>query len=116
MHDDGPIPGAIVILVVFIFFYFFVAGVKIKSVTIIRDGTDTVVLNRKNSESPYFKLGAILTDSEMSLPETRIDNYFWLFEEDQYILLDGEVLYFLVKTKRPDIIIELSETPFESPP
>ncbi|MDD3808262.1 MAG: hypothetical protein PHG49_01755 [Candidatus Pacebacteria bacterium] len=117
-YDDEPFPITPVVLVlvvvVFIFCYFVTGGLK--SVTIIRDSTDTVVLDSENSESPYFKLGAVLTDSEVSLPETRIDNYFWLYESEGYILVDGDVWFFFVKEGRPNVVIELSEFPFESPP
>ena len=114
-YDDEPFsisPIIIVVVVIFVFFYCFVANAKVKSVTIIRDDSLDVVLN----ESPYFKLGFALTDDKISLPETRIDNYFWLYESQGYILVDGNIWFFLVKNGRPDVVIELSEFPFESPP
>lgn len=66
-------------------------------------------------ESPYFTLGAILTDKSTAHPETRISNYFWLFEEDGYVLIDGEAYYFYVLHRRPNVVIKLSTTPFEFP-
>lgn len=116
MHDDGPIPGAVIVLVVLFFFYVYVvANAKVESVTIIKNGADTVLLNSEN-ESPYFKLALALTDDKISLPETRISNYFWLYESEGYILVDGDVWFFFVKEGRPNVVIELSEFPFESPP
>jgi hypothetical protein len=115
MYDNEIPPGVIMaetVVILLLTVMLLVAHRQI--VTTVTVDTNTSCKVFVAVEDPYYKLGIALTDDTLS-SEMRISNYFWLHEEQGYILVDGEIYYFRVLRGRPNVVIKLSETPFESP-